>query len=274
MTHPAAFSPPTFHPGTVWITGAGPGDPGLLTLLALEGLKNADIILYDALINEDILDFAAPTTPRIFVGKRAGIRSKKQSEITNLMITHAKNGKRVLRLKGGDPFIFGRGGEEAIELARSSIHFRIIPGITAGIGGIAYAGIPATHRDINTVISFITGHDSSGELPHTIDWDSLAKSSPVMVFYMALKTMPEIIRNLTAAGLNPQTSLAIISSATTPKQTTLETTLENYQKTTQPPRPKSPAIIIIGESVKIRGLIKDFQQTISNDLKTKALEGQ
>lgn len=270
------FNLPTFDPGTIWLTGAGPGDPGLLTLLAVKGLQNADIILYDALVNESILELAPPTTEKLFVGKRAGVRSKKQYEITEMMIEHARAGRRVLRLKGGDPFVFGRGGEEAMELAKAGINFRVIPGITAGIGGLAYASIPATHRDINTVVSFITGHDSSGELPGNIDWEGLASASQVMVFYMATKTLPDIAENLSNAGLSENTPLAIIANATIDKQDVQKTTLKNYHEVLECMPPKAPAIIIIGESVKIRDLIKDFQQTISSNLErtpTKVLEG-
>lgn len=259
---------PTFDAGTIWLAGAGPGDPGLMTLLTVKGLKDADIIMYDALVSDDILDWANPNATLEFVGKRAGVRSMKQPEITARMIQHAKAGKRVLRLKGGDPFVFGRGGEEAIELAKASVHFRIIPGITSGIGGLAYASIPATHRDVNNVISFVTGRDATGELPVSIDWDGLASSSPVIVFFMALRTMPDISKNLIKAGKLPSTPIAIVSNATVEEQTVVETTLENYAQDVAKACPKSPAIIIVGDSVKIRGLLKDFQQTISTTLDT------
>lgn len=260
---------PQFEKGTVWLAGAGPGDPGLMTLLTAKGLKDADIIMYDALVSEDILDWANPNATLEFVGKRAGVRSMKQPEITERMIKHAKAGHKVLRLKGGDPFVFGRGGEEAIELAKAGIHFRIIPGITSGIGGLAYASIPATHRDVNNVISFVTGRDATGELPVNIDWDGLASSSPVIVFFMALKTMPDISENLINGGKNPNTPIAIISNATIDKQTVVETTLSGYAKDVERACPKSPAIIIVGDSVKIRDLLKDFQQTISSSLKVE-----
>jgi uroporphyrin-III C-methyltransferase len=237
-----------------------------MTLLTAKGLKNADIIMHDALVSDDILDWANPNAALEYVGKRAGVRSMKQPEITDRMIQHAKSGKRVLRLKGGDPFVFGRGGEEVIELAKSGIHFRVIPGITSGIGGLAYASIPATHRDVNNVISFVTGRDATGELPVNIDWDGLAGSSPVIVFFMALKTMPDISENLIKGGKNPNTPVAIISNATVAEQTVVETTLTNYASDVAQACPKSPAIIIIGDSVKIRGLLKDFQQTISTPL--------
>lgn len=264
---------PEFESGTIWLAGAGPGDPGLLTLLCLKGLQDADVILYDALVNEDILHLASLAAEKRFVGKRAGLRSLKQPEITALMIERARAGKRVLRLKGGDPFVFGRGGEEVIELAHAGIHFRVIPGITAGIGGMAYAGIPATHRDINTVVSFVTGHDSSGELPQNIDWEGLTSASPVIVFYMAVKTMPEIVRHLQAAGKPENTPVAIISNASVPGQSVIETTLAHYEcGAASIPDKKAPAIIVVGESVKIRGLLEGFQQTIYTPVIPKAHE--
>jgi len=260
---------PVFEKGTVWLAGAGPGDPGLMTLLAARGLQEADIIMHDALVSDDVLDWANPNATLEFVGKRAGVRSMKQPDITTRMIAHAKAGKRVLRLKGGDPFVFGRGGEEVIELAKSQINFRVIPGVTAGIGGLTYASIPATHRDVNNVVSFVTGRDATGELPVNIDWDGLASSSPVIVFFMALKTMPDVAENLIKAGKNPSTPVAIVSNATVAEQTVVETTLATYADDVAKACPKSPAIIIVGDSVKIRGLLKDFQQTISKPLNIK-----
>ncbi len=257
---------PHFDHGTVWLAGAGPGDPGLMTLLTVKGLKDADIIMHDALVSDEVLDWANPNAKLEFVGKRAGIRSMKQPEITERMIKHAKSGKRVLRLKGGDPFVFGRGGEEVIELAKAGIHFRVIPGVTSGIGGLTYASIPATHRDVNNVISFVTGRDATGELPVNIDWDGLGSASPVIVFFMALKTMPDISENLIKAGKNPGTPVAIISNATVPEQKVVETTLQTYAEDVNEACLKSPAIIIVGESVKIRSLLKNFQQTIPSTL--------
>lgn len=271
MDQSAAFNLPNFDPSTVWLAGAGPGDPGLLTLLAAKGLQDADVILYDALVNDVVLNLAKPGAHLEFVGKRAGKRCLKQYEITERLINHAGSGKRILRLKGGDPFVFARGGEEAIALAKAKINFRIIPGITAGIGGLAYAGIPPTHRDINNVVSFVTGHDSTGTLPGNIDWDGLAAASPVIVFYMALKTIPQIADNLLSAGKSTATPMAIISNASAASQQVLETTLGNCVQDIARARPPSPAIIVVGESVKIRTLLKDMQQAISigSDEKTQ-----
>ena len=165
---------PAFEPGSVWLAGAGPGEPGLLSLLALHGLKQADIVVYDALVDERILAMARPVAVREYAGKRGGKPSAKQRDISLRLIELAREGKRVLRLKGGDPFVFGRGGEEALALVAAGVSFRIVPGISAGIGGLAYAGIPVTHRDVNSAVTFVTGHDASGLVPDSVDWTALA----------------------------------------------------------------------------------------------------
>ena len=171
---------PALEPGWVWLTGAGPGEPGLLSLLALHGLRQADIVVYDALVDARILDLARPGAVLEFAGKRGGKPSARQRDISLRLVELAREGKRVLRLKGGDPFVFGRGGEEALSLVAARIPFRIVPGISAGIGGLAYAGIPVTHRDINSAVTFITGHDTSCLVPDSVDWASLAKASQSM----------------------------------------------------------------------------------------------
>jgi len=192
---------PAFAPGSVWLAGAGPGDPGLITALGLHAIASADAILYDALINEKLLGFARPRAELIYAGKRAGKRSCKQTDISRTLVSLAKKGKRVLRLKGGDPLVFGRGAEEALTLARSGVPFRIVPGITAGIGGLSYAGIPVTHRDTNHAVTFLTGHGADGKLPK-LDWNALAKASPTLVIYMGRKFAGEIAAQLIAAGRN------------------------------------------------------------------------
>src|SRR5579883_802501 len=150
---------PEFEPGWVWLAGAGPGDPGLLTLHALHGLRHADVVVYDALVSEAVLTLSPSHVAREFAGKRGGKPSPKQADISLRLVALARAGKRVLRLKGGDPMVFGRGGEEALSLSAAGVPFRIIPGLSAGIGGLAYAGIPVTHREANSVVSFLTGHN-------------------------------------------------------------------------------------------------------------------
>ena len=196
------------EPGWVWLTGAGPGDPGLLTLLAVKALGSADVIVYDALVDRSILDLARPGAELEYAGKRGGKPSSKQPDISLRLVQLAREGKRVLRLKGGDPFVFGRGGEEALSLVEAGIPFRIVPGISAGIGGLAYAGIPVTHREVNAAVAFVTGHDATGEVPDSVDWDSLAKGAPVIVLYMALKHLGRIAEKLIDGGKAAATPVA------------------------------------------------------------------
>src|SRR5579863_5643217 len=221
----AALGLPEFPPGWVWLAGAGPGDPGLITALGLTAILHADFILYDALVDETLLKLARPGVGLIFAGKRAGIRTCKQEDISNLLADLARQGHRVLRLKGGDPFVFGRGGEEAQNLAQGAIPFRIVPGITAGIGGLAYAGIPLTHRDTNASVTFLTGHGADGQLPPH-DWKALAKGSPTLVFYMARKQAGAIAEALVAAGRGKNEPAAIVANATRVDQQVTVTTLE------------------------------------------------
>ena len=237
---------PAIERGWVWLVGGGPGDPGLITALGLKALAGADVILHDALIDERLLALAH--AERIYAGKRAGVKSCKQDEICEELVRQAKAGKRVLRLKGGDPFLFGRGGEEAQALARAHVPFRIVPGITAGIGGLAYAGIPVTHRDTNHAVTFITGHGSDGKLPH-LDWGRVAKSAPTLVFYMGRRFAGEIAQVLIAGGRAPHESAAIVANATRPDQSVIVTTLAGLSEAAE----RSPAlsIIVIGENVKL-----------------------
>jgi uroporphyrin-III C-methyltransferase len=243
---------PAFEPGSVWLAGAGPGEPGLLSLLALHGLKQADIVVYDALVDERILAMARPVAVREYAGKRGGKPSAKQRDISLRLIELAREGKRVLRLKGGDPFVFGRGGEEALALVAASVSFRIVPGISAGIGGLAYAGIPVTHRDVNSAVTFITGHDASGLVPDSVDWAALAKGAPVLVIYMALKHIEQIAQRLIAGGRRPSEPVAIVAKATMAEQRVLETTLANAAKDAAAAKIEPPAMVVVGDVVRLR----------------------
>src|SRR5690348_4098742 len=239
---------PAFEKGWVWLAGAGPGDPGLITALGLHAIEHADVILYDALVNPALLKLARARAELVFAGKRAGVKSCKQSDISRTLVALAKKGKRVLRLKGGDPFVFGRGGEEALALTRGSVPFRIVPGVTAGIGGLAYAGIPVTHRDTNSAVTFITGHGADGKLPK-LDWTAIAKGSPTLVLYMARKTVGAIAAKLMAAGRAAGEPAAIVSSASTDGQSVAVTTLGALGEAA---KGSAPAIIVIGENVRLR----------------------
>lgn len=252
MSDSDAFAPPEFLPGWVWLVGAGPGDPGLLTLLAAHALGRADVVVYDALVDERILGLAASGAERVYAGKRGGKPSPSQPDISDRLIRLAREGKRVLRLKGGDPFVFGRGGEEALALVAAGVPFRVIPGVSAGIGGLAYAGIPVTHRDVNSAVTFVTGHNAVGEVPDGLDWPALARGSPVLVFYMALKHLGGICDRLVAAGRPWDDAVAIVCKAATDQQTVLETTLAEAAARAVAAGLEPPAIVVIGDAVRLR----------------------
>lgn len=253
---PEPFSAlPRFEPGWVWLVGAGPGDPGLLTLHAVNALQQADVIIFDALVGDDVLAHANPSAIREYAGKRGGKPSPKQRDISLRLIELAKEGKRVCRLKGGDPFVFGRGGEEALSLVDAGIPFRIIPGISAGIGGLAYAGIPVTHRDVNQTVTFLTGHDQTGLTPTAVDWHGVAKGAPVIVMYMAMKHLALITENLINAGRSPNEPLAIVCNASLPHQDVLETTLGDAVRAAEMRKMEPPSIVVLGEVVRLRSAL-------------------
>ena len=243
---------PNFEPGWVWLTGAGPGDPGLMTVLALHALHEADTVVYDALVGEEILALANENAELIYAGKRGGKPSPKQRDISHKLIGLAREGRRVLRLKGGDPFIFGRGGEEALTLVAARVDFRVIPGVSAGVGGLAYAGIPLTHRDTNSAVTFVTGHNASGIVPDSVDWQSVAKGSDVLVVYMPLKHITQISKMLIDAGRSSDEPAAVVSKATTAKQKTVVSTLANVATDAANAALAPPAMLIVGEVVRLR----------------------
>lgn len=243
---------PVFAPGTVWLVGAGPGDPGLLTLLAMHALQAADVVVYDALVSPRILHLARKGAALEHAGKRGGKPSPQQPNISLKLVELAREGKRVLRLKGGDPFVFGRGGEEGFALAAARIPFRIVPGITAGIGGLTYAGIPATHRDTNSAIAFVTGQASGNALSNAVDWEALSRSASMLVIYMGLKNLDVIAQRLMAAGRPEREPVAIISKATTTEQRVIETTLANAVADARTAGIEPPAVIAVGPAVRLR----------------------
>jgi uroporphyrin-III C-methyltransferase len=240
---------PDFLSGSVWIAGAGPGDPGLLTLLAHHGLRNADVVVYDALVDERILAMARPGAALEYAGKRGGQPSFEQEDICDRLVALARGGRRVLRLKGGDPFVFGRGAQECEALLAAGIPFRVVPGVTAGIGGLAYAGIPLTSRDTNTAVTFITGHTAGGRIPHDVDWESLSRGTPVLVIYMGSARLAEIRDRLLAAGRPADELVAVISRATTPRQKFLKTTLGACVADLAASDLEPPNLIVVGPTV-------------------------
>ena len=250
MTKPANL--PEFPAGEVWLVGAGPGDAGLLTLHAVNALEQADVVVHDALVGSEVLGFAREDAELVFLGKRGGKPSPKQPEINARLIDYARAGKRVLRLKGGDPFMFGRGAEEALNLVAANIPFRVIPGITAGIGGLAYSGVPVTSREVNSSVIFLTGHDQTGQSPDGVDWSATSKAG-MIVLYMAMRNMAEIAAKLIAAGRPADDPVCVVANATLPDMQVLETTLEHSARDIAASGLGAPAIVSIGRGNLLRG---------------------
>jgi uroporphyrin-III C-methyltransferase len=246
---------PVFEAGWVWLVGAGPGAPGLMSLLCYHAMQNCDVVVYDALVNPDILRWVRMGAELEYAGKRGGKPSPTQTDISLRLIDLAKSGKRVLRLKGGDPFMFGRGGEESQMLAKAGVPFRIVPGITAGVGGLAYAGIPDTHRDTNHSVIFLTGHDASGKMPVNVDWAAVALASPVIVMYMAVKNLGEIAAALIRGGRKGDDPVSIISNASLPQQQVGATTLAEAGAFVKANEPPTPAIVVVGHASDWRSLL-------------------
>lgn len=238
----------------VFIVGAGPGDPGLLTLKAAECLKKADVVVYDRLVSDEILNMVPESAQKIFAGKAARDHFMPQDEINQTLVDLAKQDKVVVRLKGGDPFIFGRGSEEAIVLAQQGINFEIVPGITASAGCGAYAGIPLTHRGLVTGVRFVTGHCRDGQ--HLdLNWQSLADPNTTLVIYMGLINIEKISNELMKAGLPADTPAAGVERGTTPDQRTILTTLEKLPQCIKRAELKAPSLLIIGKVVDLANTI-------------------
>lgn len=247
--------PPDFEPGSVWLVGAGPGDPGLLTLHALHALTDADVVLHDALVSSEILALAAAARLEP-VGKRAGGARTHQMRINQRLIDLARQGLRVLRLKGGDPLIFGRGGEEALALAAAGIPFRIVPGVSAGMGGTASAGIPLTHRTLARSVVFATGHDLRGEAPDVARFST----ADTLVFYMGLRHAGVLARQLIEAGRVPDDGVAFVANATRPSQSVTLATLDTAADVAATLPPDDPTLIVVGPVVALRTMLRPLQQ--------------
>lgn len=244
---------PELEPGWVWLVGAGPGDPGLISLMGAEALRQADAVVYDALVDERLLSLAPADAEIVFAGKRGGRPSPKQTDITQRLIGLAQQGKRVVRLKGGDPFVFGRGGEEALVLREAGVNFRVVPGISAGVGGLAYAGIPVTHRTVNAAVSFVTGHSMSGDVPdERLDWEALSKGSPVLVIFMGIKHIARITQRLIDAGRPADEPVAVVCKATYEDQQVLMSTLSACAQDVETAGLTPPSLIVVGDVVPLR----------------------
>ncbi|RUR30750.1 uroporphyrinogen-III C-methyltransferase [Vreelandella nanhaiensis] len=253
--------------GLVSLVGAGPGDAELLTIKAYKRLQQADIVLYDRLVSEDVLALISDHAQRFYVGKVRSLHSVPQPEISQALVGWAKEGKQVVRLKGGDPFIFGRGGEELETLIANNVAVEVIPGITAASGCAAYAGIPLTHRDYAQAVHFVTGHLADGE--HALDWEGLARSGQTLVFYMGLSSAEVISRELMAYGLASDTPLAVIEQGTTRAQQTHVGTLSSLPDALSTGQIKSPALLIVGRVVSLHSRLAWFEGTQPTALNTQ-----
>jgi len=242
--------------GEVFLVGAGPGDPELLTLRALHLIQKADVCIYDNLVSKEILELVRRDAHMIYAGKLRNNHTIEQKEINKLLVNYAKKGLRVLRLKGGDPFMFGRGGEEISELMAKNIKFQVVPGITAATGVSAYAGIPLTHRDYSQSCIFITGHEKNGTL--NINWDNLTHENQTIVIYMGLNALPVITQNLINSGMRKDMPIALVQEGTTDNQKVVVSTISKVNSKILKTDIQSPVIIIIGEVVKLRKTIKWF----------------
>ncbi|MBE9221146.1 uroporphyrinogen-III C-methyltransferase [Cyanobacterium stanieri LEGE 03274] len=244
--------------GTVYLVGAGPGDPGLLTVKGKSLLELADVVVYDALVSPEILDIISPYAEKINAGKRRGRHSLPQNETNEILIEKAREHAIVVRLKGGDPFVFGRGGEEMADLIKAGIPVEVVPGITSGIAAPAYAGIPVTHRGYSSSVTFVTGHESVGKYRPNVDWSAIARGSETIVIYMGIHNLHQIIPQLMEAGLTPQTQIALIRWGTRPDQQELYGNLENIIEKVESSGFEAPAIAVIGKVVAFRQAISDM----------------
>ena len=240
-------------PGTVYLVGAGPGDPGLATVRAAELIARADVILYDRLVSPRLLEGARADTELAYVGKEAGGHTMSQEEINRLLVAHAKEGRTVVRLKGGDPFVFGRGGEEAEALVEAGVPFEVVPGVTAGVAAPAYAGIPVTHRDAASAVAFVTAHEDPAKPESAIDWAALAAFPGTLVFYMGVGSLPAVTAALQQHGRDGGEPAAVVERGTLPRQRTVSGTLADIAERAQEARVRPPAVTLVGSG---RGLAR------------------
>jgi len=242
--------------GTVYLVGAGPGDPGLLTIRGLELLRRAEVVIFDRLVNPVLLDEAPPGALRIFAGKRTETHSLPQEQINALMIAHARRGRWVVRLKGGDPFVFGRGGEEAEALAEAGVPFEVVPGVSSAVAVPAYAGIPLTHRRLSSSFAVLTGHEDASKDEPAVDWERLATAVDTLVVLMGARSLPKIVERLLAHGRSPETPVALIRWGTTEAQETITGRLADILDKARALQP--PVVAVIGNVVSVRDRLRWF----------------
>jgi uroporphyrinogen III methyltransferase/synthase len=245
-------------PGKVWLVGAGPGDPSLMTVAGVAALAEAEVVVYDRLVSAQLLELAPSSAERIFVGKEASAHALGQEEINALLVEKARQGRRVVRLKGGDPFVFGRGGEEAEALAAAGVPFEVVPGVTSAVAVPAYAGIPITHRGLASSFAVITGHEDPTKAETAIDWSKLATGVDTLVFLMGAATLPQIVEKLVEHGRAAATPVAVIRWGTTPAQEVVTGTLADIARRVKEARLEPPAVAVVGEVVRLRETLRWF----------------
>ncbi|UCE16562.1 MAG: uroporphyrinogen-III C-methyltransferase [Candidatus Bathyarchaeota archaeon] len=246
--------------GKVYLVGAGPGDPELLSIKALKILEKANVVIYDRLVTRAILQLVPKQAEKIYAGKRSGKHHISQDKINEITIGEARKGKVVVRLKGGDPFLFGRGGEEAQELRKAGIQFEVVPGVTSALAAPAYAGIPLTHRKFASSLTIVTGHEDPTKFENRVKWEKLATSVDTIVVLMGIKNLERIVERLLKGGREPQTSIAIIEWGTTTNQRTTIGTLSNIALMAKERKVKAPAVIVIGDVVKLQKELSWFRR--------------
>lgn len=237
--------------GYVSLVGAGPGDPGLITVRGMETLKKADIVLYDRLVTKEILSYARTDAEMRYVGKGCGSHSMPQEKISQLLVDYAKRGKHVVRLKSGDPYVFGRGGEETEELEKAGIPYEVIPGVTAAVAAGAYCGLPLTKRGVSSCLTLVTGHEDPTKNKSDVDWAALARAKGTIVIYMAMAHLKQLVPKLVASGFPPETPAAVISKATTPEQKMVSGQLQDLPRLVAENSLTPPSVIVIGTVVRI-----------------------
>jgi uroporphyrinogen III methyltransferase / synthase len=257
------------HRGKVYLVGAGPGDPGLITVRGLRLLRQAEVLIYDRLVHPDLVAEAPADAVRIYVGKESGRHCMPQERINRLLVTSAQQGAVVVRLKGGDPFVFGRGGEEAQTLVEAGIPFEIVPGVSSAVAVPAYAGIPLTHRKVASSFAVLTGHEEGKKEKSSLPWGEVATAVDTLVVLMGVKSLPQIVPQLINAGRSPETPVALIRQGTTAEQHTIIGTLADIVAKAETVKLAPPVVTVIGEVVRLRAQLQWFAENVSIEEKAK-----
>lgn len=246
--------------GKVYLVGAGPGDPGLMTVKGLDCIRHADVVIYDRLVDESILNEARPGAEKIYVGKASNHHTLEQEKINHLLIQKAREGKAVVRLKGGDPFVLGRGGEEAEALVENHIPFEVVPGVSSAVAVPAYAGIPVTHRGVASSFTVVTGHKASGEAEHHVAWDKLSAGTDTLVILMGIGNLAYVVDRLQKSNKPPSTPVAVITHGTTSRQRCVIGTLEDIVEKVNSENLQPPSVVVVGDVVQLRKCLRWFDK--------------